>query len=224
MEERKSASQTATYSIDLLEESEIRLEVLNEGRGDAEGWEAIWSLGVDPWILATAIEKYPLYRFDRFWRMREVDTEGKQQALDALADCQNWEAMQWKIWQALPAESRDQNGPDLDDYPGAAFLNTFLFHKGDGHWPDFNAIAKGAGWPGISAKAAGQRQSAKNKAKETALVLLMAVAKAAQFDVASHGVGAALERAAAELGVVVSADTVMRYLAEAKKSVNFRRM
>lgn len=78
--------------------------------------------------------------------MCEVDTEGKQQALDALADCQNFEAMQWKIWQVLPAESRDQNGPDLADYPGAAFLNTFLFHKGDGHWPDFNAIAnEGAG-------------------------------------------------------------------------------
>lgn len=50
----------------------------------------------------------------------------------------------------------------------------------------------------------------------------MAVAKAAQFDVTAHGVGAVLERTAGELGVPISAGTVMRHLAEAKISVKYR--
>lgn len=163
--------------------------------------------GIDPSVIATAIEKLGVYCWDRFGRIVKADSEAQGRALDALADYVDWERRQWDTWEPPDDEYFAELGPQSRYLPPMKdYLNSF------GWWgnelPDMRAIAQTVFYSG----AALPRKSAETRRIDTLLVLIAALAKEAGIDLSARGAAARLSRSTEMIGAPVSDDTIGRLL------------
>lgn len=185
-----------------------------KGKGDKSGLFCslfdLLSIDASVAVLATAIERGPIYRFDRFGRYGASSELDKSIALDLLA-----EARIERLHLETAKEWTENWLNDFDKYNVRPGLHDFGWFPAD--LPNLDEILTG-----LDPREPPQRRGAVTKSRDTLLTIIAALAANCGISLNERGSASRVVESMERIGAPVSDDTVRAVLKEIPAAIDRR--
>ncbi|WP_374264688.1 hypothetical protein [Zoogloea sp.] len=186
----------------------------SKGKGDPSGpflsLFDLLSIDASVAVLATAIEKGPIYRFDRFGRYGASSDPDKETALDLLA-----EARIERRNLATAEEWADNWLNNYEKFQVCPGLHDFGWFPAD--LPNLDDVIGG-----LDLREAPQRRGAATRTRDTLLIIIAALAEKGGFDLLERGAASRIAESTECIGAPVGDDTIRAVLKEIPEAVTRR--
>lgn len=186
----------------------------SKGKGDKSGLFCslfdLLSVDASVAVLATAIERGPIYRFDRFGRYGSSSDADKAVALDLLA-----EARIERLFLETAEEWTDNWLHDDDKYLVRPGLHDFGWFPAD--LPNLDEILSG-----LDLREPPQRRGATTRARDTLLTMIAALSANCGINLDERGSASRIVEAMERIGTPASDDTVRTVLKEIPSAIERR--